>query len=60
VDAPDPSALRIAVADQIEQHPELHNQSKWGDGSANPSCGTPCCVAGGRAILAERSRRGRG
>ena len=45
-DAPDPIVLRKLVADQIESHPELHDQGDWGDGSANPKCGTPCCVAG--------------
>ncbi|MCI0564075.1 MAG: pentapeptide repeat-containing protein [Nitrososphaera sp.] len=43
---PDPQELRLRVADHIEQHPELHNQNAWGDGSADPFCGTPCCVAG--------------
>ncbi len=43
---PDPATLRLAVADHIEAHPELHNQGSWGDGSADPACGTPCCVAG--------------
>jgi hypothetical protein len=43
---PDPVDLRDKVAAHIKQHPELHNQSEWGDGSSNPSCGTPCCVAG--------------
>ena len=45
-DAPDPRELRKRVADHIEAHPELHNQSEWGDGSADPACVTPCCVAG--------------
>jgi len=45
-DAPDPADLRRLVAEQIRQHPELHNQSAWGDGSADPACQTPCCVAG--------------
>jgi len=43
---PDPSKLRRRVADHIEAHPELHDQGKWGDGSAEPACQTPCCVAG--------------
>ena len=43
---PDPRALRLVVADHIEQHPELHEQRKWGSGRADPNCGTPCCVAG--------------
>ena len=34
------------VADQIEAWPELHDQAEWGDGSPDPSCRTPCCVAG--------------
>jgi hypothetical protein len=45
-DAPDARTLRLAVAAHIEAHPELHDQAEWGDGSADPSCGTPCCVAG--------------
>ena len=45
-DAPPVEALREAVANQIEAHPELHNQAEWGDGSNNPSCDTPCCAAG--------------
>ncbi len=45
-DAPDPLVLRQQVADHIEAHPELHDQSQWGDGEDNPGCGTPCCVAG--------------
>jgi len=45
-DAPDPLQLRKAVADHIEAHPELHDQKEWGEGEANPACGTPCCVAG--------------
>jgi hypothetical protein len=44
-DAPDPLALRKLVADQIEAHPELHDQGDWGEGIAG-ECGTPCCVAG--------------
>jgi Pentapeptide repeats (8 copies) len=36
--------LRLAVAAQIEAHPEAHDQGTWGD--PDPSCGTPCCVAG--------------
>jgi hypothetical protein len=43
---PDAAELRVKVAAHIESHPELHNQAEWGDGSPNPSCGTPCCVAG--------------
>jgi hypothetical protein len=42
----DPRALRLAVADHIEAYPHLHDQLEWGDGSADPHCGTPCCVAG--------------
>ena len=42
----DPIALRASVAAQLRAHPELHDQSAWGDGSADPTCGTPCCVAG--------------
>jgi hypothetical protein len=45
-DAPEPAAIRAQVAAHIEAHPELHNQAEWGDGKADPSCGTPCCVAG--------------
>jgi len=43
---PDPSELRRRVADHIAMHPELHAQEEWGDGSAEPACQTPCCVAG--------------
>ena len=42
---PRASALRAEVADQIEAHPELHDQSTWGTGDP-AECGTPCCVAG--------------
>jgi uncharacterized protein YjbI with pentapeptide repeats len=45
----DAAKLRAAVADQIELHPELHDQTQWGEGAATPNpeaCGTPCCVAG--------------
>ena len=45
-DMPDARALRLAVATQIDTHPELHDQRQWGDGSADPACQTPCCVAG--------------
>ena len=38
--------LRLLVAAQIEAHPELHDQTDWGDGEADPTCQTPCCVAG--------------
>jgi hypothetical protein len=44
--APDAKELRLAVADQLERHPELHDQGSWGDGRADPACSTPCCVAG--------------
>ncbi len=30
---------------QIEAHPEMHDQSTWGDGNPH-ECNTPCCVAG--------------
>jgi uncharacterized protein YjbI with pentapeptide repeats len=46
-DAPDPMVLRKLVADQIEAHPDLHDQESWGDGT----CGTPCCVAGWACLL---------
>ena len=49
-------ALRLAVADHIEAHPELHDQSEWGDGSADPACGTACCVAGWACHLGGGSR----
>jgi hypothetical protein len=55
-DAPDARALRLAVAAHIEAHPELHDQRKWGDGSADPSCGTPCCVAGWACHLGGGAR----
>ena len=55
-DAPDPEVLRRLVADQIESHPELHDQTSWGDGSADPSCGTPCCVAGWACHLGGGAR----
>ena len=45
-DAPKVETLRELVAAHIEACPELHNQAEWGDGTANPSCATPCCVAG--------------
>ena len=45
-DAPDALELRAKVAAHIETHPELHDQSEWGDGKPDPTCGTPCCVAG--------------
>ena len=45
-DAPTVAELRASVASHIEAHPELHDQETWGDGTANPSCDTPCCVAG--------------
>jgi hypothetical protein len=44
--APDARVLRSLVADQLEAHPELHDQAEWGDGSDDPHCGTGCCVAG--------------
>ena len=40
-----PEELRRLVAEQIEAHPELHDQSRWGEGMPS-ECGTPCCVAG--------------
>jgi hypothetical protein len=55
-DAPDPVALRLAVADHIESHPELHNQAAWGSGEADPACGTPCCVAGWACHLGGGAR----
>ena len=55
-DAPDPRTLRAAVADKIEAHPELHDQGKWGDGSPDPSCGAPCCVAGWACHLGGGAR----
>lgn len=44
--APDPRELRRLVADHIEAHPDLHDQCHWGNGADEPSCKTPCCVAG--------------
>jgi len=44
--SPEPVALRCQVATHIEAHPELHDQTEWGDGKAAPECNTPCCVAG--------------
>ncbi len=44
--SPDPLELRRRVAEQIREHPELHDQSDWGGESKDASCGTPCCVAG--------------
>jgi hypothetical protein len=44
--APDAATLRASVAAHIEAHPELHDQASWGDGRADPTCDTPCCVAG--------------
>jgi hypothetical protein len=58
-DAPDPRTLRAAVAGVLEAHPELHNQASWGDGSANTSCGTPCCVAGWACHLGGGARDSR-
>jgi hypothetical protein len=55
-DAPDPLALRRSVADHIEQHPELHDQAEWGDGSADHACETPCCVAGWACHLGGGAR----
>jgi hypothetical protein len=55
-DAPDPRELRLKVADHIENHPDLHNQADWGDGSDNPACGTPCCVAGWACHLGGGAR----
>jgi hypothetical protein len=56
-DAPDPKVLRASVAAHIEAHPELHNQAEWGDGKADPSCGTPCCVAGWACHLGGGDRK---
>ena len=44
--APPARELRRMVADHIERHPDLFDQEDWGDGEADPSCRTPCCVAG--------------
>ncbi len=44
--APDPLELRQRVAEQIREHPELHDQGTWGEETDEASCGTPCCVAG--------------
>ncbi len=44
--SPDPLELRQRVADQIREHPELHDQGAWGYRGDDESCGTPCCVAG--------------
>ncbi len=41
--SPDPMELRRRVAEQILEHPDLHDQRVWGQ---MESCGTPCCVAG--------------
>lgn len=51
--APDPMELRDAVARQIRGHPELHDQTEWG----NPTrCDTPCCVAGWAVRLGGGTR----
>jgi len=55
-DAPDARILRLAVAAHIESRPELHDQGQWGNGSADPSCSTPCCVAGRSCHLGGGSR----
>jgi hypothetical protein len=52
-DAPDPIVLRKLVADQIEAHPERHDQGSWGDGT----CETPCCVAGWACLLGGGRRK---
>jgi hypothetical protein len=43
-DAPDAATLRVLVAAHIEQHPDLHDQARWGSGA--PDCGTAQCAAG--------------
>jgi hypothetical protein len=43
----DRTALRVAVAAQIEQHPET-----WGQGAWHSECGTQHCVAGWTVVLA--------
>jgi hypothetical protein len=55
-DAPDPLVLRKLVADHIESHPDLHDQSKWGSVTDDASCGTPCCVAGWACRLGGGTR----
>ena len=54
--APDPLELRAAVAKHIKDHPELHNQAHFGDGADNPTCGTPCCIAGTACQLGGGTR----
>ncbi len=54
--APDPLELRRFVAEQIRDHPELHDQSDWGGESEDASCGTPCCVAGWACRLGGGAR----
>jgi len=54
--APGPLTLRRQVADFIEANPKLHDQREWGDGSPDPHCKTPCCVAGWACHLGGGSR----
>lgn len=54
-DAPDPRALRAAVAAQLREHPELHAQADWGTGDPE-ACGTSCCVAGWACRLGGGTR----
>jgi uncharacterized protein YbdZ (MbtH family) len=43
----DSTTLRAAVAAQIREHPETHDQSVW-----HHQCGTKHCVAGWTVVLA--------
>lgn len=53
-DAPAARELRKAVAAQIRNHPELHDQARWGTGEAG--CGTAQCVAGWTCSLGGGAR----
>lgn len=52
----------LAVADQIERHPESYDQSEWGfwglnDPEASPTCGTPACICGWAARFTPKAQR---
>ena len=52
--------LLLKVADAIEEHPDLYDQSSYGRMKDPLKCGTPCCVAGWALALSPGGFRGVG
>lgn len=46
-----PKTLLLAIADLVEEFPELHDQEHWETKPEDNTCGTRACIAGWACIL---------